>query len=61
MKYFLGIEVSYSKKEIFISQRKYVLNLLIERVKIDYKTNEVPIGQNHGIESDKGSSTVNKG
>jgi len=30
LKYFIGIEVAYSKKGIFISQRKYVLDLLKE-------------------------------
>ena len=30
LKYFLGVEVSQSNKEIFLSQRKYVLDLLQE-------------------------------
>jgi len=28
LKYFLGIKVAYSEKEIFISQQKYILDLL---------------------------------
>jgi len=28
LKYLLGIKVAYSKKWIFISQRKYILDLL---------------------------------
>ena len=28
LKYFLDIEVAYSEKEIFISQQKYILDLL---------------------------------
>ena len=30
LKYFLGIEVSWSSEEIFLSQRKYALDLLQE-------------------------------
>jgi hypothetical protein len=30
LKYFLGIEVARSKHDIFISQRKYILDLLKE-------------------------------
>ncbi|WVY94335.1 hypothetical protein V8G54_033423 [Vigna mungo] len=47
LKYFLGIEVAYSKKGIFISQRKYVLDLLKETGKLGCKTSTVPIEQNH--------------
>lgn len=31
LKYFLGIEVAYSKRDIFISQPKYITDLLKER------------------------------
>ncbi|KAJ9697298.1 hypothetical protein PVL29_009198 [Vitis rotundifolia] len=37
LKYFLGIEVSRSKKGMFLSQRKYVLDLLEETGKIEAK------------------------
>ena len=34
LKYFLSIEVPYSTQEIFISQQKYVTDLLVETGKI---------------------------
>jgi hypothetical protein len=34
LKYFLGIEIAYSKKVLFISQRKYTLGLLKETGKL---------------------------
>ncbi|RDY10339.1 putative mitochondrial protein, partial [Mucuna pruriens] len=49
LKYFLGIEVAYSKQGIFISQRKYVLDLLKETGKLGCKISRVPIEQNHRI------------
>ncbi|RDX93412.1 hypothetical protein CR513_24333, partial [Mucuna pruriens] len=51
--YFLGIEVVYSKKDIFISQRKYVLDLLKETRKLGCKSIGVPVEQNHKIESEE--------
>ncbi|RDX81424.1 Copia protein, partial [Mucuna pruriens] len=41
--------VAYSKQGIFISQRKYVLDLLKEKRKLGCKTLGVPIKQNHGV------------
>jgi hypothetical protein len=37
IKYFLGVEVNRSKRGIFLSQRKYVLDLLIEIGKLEAK------------------------
>ncbi|RDY11211.1 Copia protein, partial [Mucuna pruriens] len=49
LKYFLKIEVTYSKQGIFISQKKYVLDLLKEIRKLGCKTLGIPIEQNHRI------------
>ena len=38
LKYFLGVEVMRSKRGIFLSQRKYVLNLLFETRKLAAKS-----------------------
>ncbi|XP_019166979.1 PREDICTED: uncharacterized protein LOC109162750 [Ipomoea nil] len=45
LKYFLGIEVVRSKKGIFLSQRKYVLDLLEESVLLGSKPCETPMDQ----------------
>ena len=49
LKYFLGIEVLRSNKGIFISQRKYVLDLLTEIGMLDCKPVETPMMMNHGL------------
>lgn len=43
LKYFLGIEVANLNKGIFISQRKYVLNILKEAWKLECNPTSVPI------------------
>ncbi|CAM8996453.1 unnamed protein product [Rhodiola kirilowii] len=43
LRYFLGVEVSRSKKGIFLSQRKYVLDLLSETGKIGAKPCSTPM------------------
>ena len=49
LKYFLGIEVTRSKQGIFLSQRKYVLDLLSEVGLLDCKPADTPIVQNHKL------------
>src|SRR4030066_581160 len=46
LKYFLGIEVAHSKKGIFISQQKYVNDLLQETGKTTCKPASIPIDPN---------------
>ena len=43
LRYFLGIEVMRSKHEIFLSQRKYVLDLLSENGKLGVKPCSSPM------------------
>ena len=42
LKYFLGIEMAYSKKGLFLSQRKYTLDLLAETGKLGAKPSKSP-------------------
>ena len=51
LRYFLGIEVARSRKGIFLSQRKYVLNLLNEIGMLGCKVAETPIEVNHKVET----------
>jgi len=46
LKYFLGIEVAHSKKGIFISQQKYITDLLQEIGKAACKPASTPIDPN---------------
>ena len=46
LKYFLGVEVMRSKHGIFLSQRKYVLNLLSETGKLVAKPCQSPMAEN---------------
>ena len=60
LKYFLGIEVNRSKQGIFVSQRKYVLDLLGETGMLGCEPIKSPIEQNHGLEECPDQTPVNK-
>lgn len=49
LKYFLGIEVAKSKQGIFLSQQKYILDLLAEVGMLECKPIDTPIVQNHEL------------
>ncbi|KAK4368006.1 hypothetical protein RND71_011798 [Anisodus tanguticus] len=49
LKYFLGIDVARSNRRTFISQRKYILDLLKETGMICCKPAESPIESNHKV------------
>ena len=53
LKYFLGMEFARSKKGIFVSQRKYVLDLLKETGLMGCKPAETPIEPNLKLEATK--------
>ena len=49
LKYFLGIKVARSQRGIFLSQRKYVLDLLLEVGLLENKSTDTLIVHNHGL------------
>ncbi|CAN6719358.1 unnamed protein product [Malus baccata var. baccata] len=49
LKYFLGIEVARSQQGIFLSQRKYVLDILTETGMLACKPADSPIELNHKL------------
>ena len=61
MRYFLGIEVAYSKTGIFISPHKYIMDLLKETGMSDCKPSAVPIDPNSKLKIDEKDSLADKG
>jgi hypothetical protein len=49
LRYFLGIEIAWSPKGIVLSQRKYVLDLLVETGMLGCRLCSTPIDKNHQI------------
>ncbi|XP_057478145.1 retrovirus-related Pol polyprotein from transposon TNT 1-94 isoform X6 [Actinidia eriantha] len=57
LRYFLGMEVARSDRGIFISQRKYILDLLEETGMLGCKPVNSPIEANHHLSGDMGERT----
>jgi Reverse transcriptase (RNA-dependent DNA polymerase) len=60
LKYFLVIKVSHNNEGIFLSQRKYVLDLLVEVEMLDCKPADTPMVQNLKLHVDKNETPENK-
>jgi hypothetical protein len=60
-KYFLGIEVARSREGIFLSQRKYVLDVLSEVGMLECKPADTPIVQNHRLGEYPDQAPTDKG
>jgi hypothetical protein len=58
--FFFGIEVARSKQGIFLSQRKYVFDLLSETGMLDCKPADTPVVQNHGLREFPDQAPTNK-
>ncbi|CAL2255384.1 unnamed protein product [Prunus armeniaca] len=60
LKYFLGIEIARSKTSIFLSQRKYVMDLLTETGMFGCKPADTSIEMNHKLCEDMDRVPTNK-
>ncbi|XP_057514198.1 uncharacterized mitochondrial protein AtMg00810-like [Actinidia eriantha] len=60
LKYFLGIEIAHSKQGIFISQQKYIIDLLKETGKLACKPVSTPIEPNHKLGEAEEDIAVNR-
>ena len=61
MKYFLGIEIAYSKNGILLSQQKYVLDLLVETGFMDCRPAKTPMEVNHKLNLNENEPETNAG
>lgn len=61
LKHFLRIEVFRSRNGIFICQRKYISDLLVETGLVGCKPATTPIMMNHGLQTGEGQAGVDQG
>jgi len=60
LKYFLGTEVAYSNQGIFISQQKYITDLLAETRTIGCRPTSTPMDPNHKLRKTEEEPGVDK-
>jgi Reverse transcriptase (RNA-dependent DNA polymerase) len=61
LKYFLGIEIAHSNKDLFLSQRKYTLDLLKKTKKLGTKPYSTPMDCNTRLNSEDEESLADIG
>ena len=60
LKYFLGMEFARSRKGIFVSQRKYVLDLLKETGLMGCKAAETPVESNLKLQPANANEVIDR-
>jgi hypothetical protein len=58
LKYFLRIKIAHWHKDFFISQRKYILDLLRETGKLGCKSAKTPIEINVKLNTEEGEALI---
>ena len=61
LKYFLGIEVAHGPKGLFLSQRKYALEIVDECGLLGAKPSDFPMEENHKLALATGTTLVDAG
>ena len=61
LKYFLGMEIARSRTIIFVSQHKYVMNLLNETRMLEYKPADTPMDYTCKLGNLENSASIDKG
>jgi Reverse transcriptase (RNA-dependent DNA polymerase) len=59
LKYFLGIEIAYSQKSLFLSQIKYIIDLWKETKKFGCKSISTPIDSRKKLNTEEGEPLKN--
>ena len=60
LNYFLGIEVLPTKKGLFLSQHKYITDILNRTIMLGVKESAIPLSTSVSLQLFDGSSTVNE-
>ena len=60
LKYFLGLEITNSENGLFVTHRKYNLDIISEIGLLGAKSASTPMEQNHNLAQSRGSCFLNQ-